>query len=575
MLLRPTLRRVRVGVIVAAAASLALATASAPSPNTAAGLAAAAADSAHRLAVASAPPAFALPAPVVAPLPPADGVRTVDVPSITGLDAIAINNSAVSAASLAGNGIPMVALQAYRGAQAALARSAPGCHLSWSVLAGIGRVESNHGRFGGATLRANGVSQPLIRGVALNGHGVARITDTDGGRWDGDHTFDRAVGPMQFIPGTWARIAADGDGDGVANPNDIYDAALGAGVYLCAANRNLATAQGLHDAIFSYNHSESYVALVTALTRAYRAGVPIDSLPAATVRGATPKPPKSQLPPATSGNPPAARVPTTPTAGGTTTTSTTPLPAAPGQALPVRVYGSTANNQATVMWRKPTSGGAPTSYGVAIYHLTAGSHDAGAVATGTAAATATSWTSSGVAFTAGDKYVAEVTARNAAGAVAPASSSLAGTVLVALPSPTPPPPSPTPDPTPPPPSPTPDPGTPSPSPTSSPPSASAPAAADPTPAAVSALALDLTPTSQLHASWAAAAGATGYTVQLFKVVPGADQAVGPAETIAATAAREVTWAAVVPAATDSYYVVVTPTEGSVSGPTTTSPAIQG
>ena len=51
------------------------------------------------------------------------------------------------------------------------------------------------------------------------------------------HPYDRAVGPMQFIPSTWSVIGVDGDNDGKRNPQDIDDAALATAVYLCSATR--------------------------------------------------------------------------------------------------------------------------------------------------------------------------------------------------------------------------------------------------------------------------------------------------------------------------------------------------
>ena len=85
--------------------------------------------------------------------------------------------------------------------------------------AGIGRVESNHGRFGGAVLQPDGSAVPKIIGPALNGVGFAYIADTDHGVWDTDTVYDRAVGPMQFIPGTWRSygISASG-GSGLGDP---------------------------------------------------------------------------------------------------------------------------------------------------------------------------------------------------------------------------------------------------------------------------------------------------------------------------------------------------------------------
>ncbi|WP_455713231.1 lytic murein transglycosylase [Streptomyces xiamenensis] len=167
-------------------------------------------------------------------------------------------------------GIPATVLDAYRQAEAAVARSTPGCGLDWQVLAAIGKVESGHAS--GGRVDADGNTLTRITGPQLNGNGFARILDTDGGRWDGDPVFDRAVGPMQFIPSTWAMWGADGNGDGVKDPNNVYDAALAAGNYLCAGGRDLTTEDGLNRALLSYNHSWDYVRTVRSWLDFYYEG---------------------------------------------------------------------------------------------------------------------------------------------------------------------------------------------------------------------------------------------------------------------------------------------------------------
>ena len=85
------------------------------------------------------------------------------------------------------------------------------CHLTWPLLAGIGKVETDHGRSWGAAARitATGEVVPTILGPVLNGHnGTALVLDTDGGAYDHDRQYDRAVGPMQFVPATWPSSAA-------------------------------------------------------------------------------------------------------------------------------------------------------------------------------------------------------------------------------------------------------------------------------------------------------------------------------------------------------------------------------
>ncbi|OLF04921.1 murein transglycosylase [Actinophytocola xinjiangensis] len=166
--------------------------------------------------------------------------------------------------------VPARALMAYGNAELALRTENPGCHLSWTTLAAIGRVESDHGRYGGATLGEDGrPSRPII-GVPLDGSpGVRAIGDTDGGRFDGDPDVDRAVGPMQFIPSTWSRWAADADLDGVGDPHQIDDAALAAGRYLCANGRDLAIPADWWAAVLSYNNSVTYGQKVFGLADGY------------------------------------------------------------------------------------------------------------------------------------------------------------------------------------------------------------------------------------------------------------------------------------------------------------------
>jgi membrane-bound lytic murein transglycosylase B len=156
-------------------------------------------------------------------------------------------------------GIPARALVAYGTAERVQRALTPTCRLSWTTLAGVGRVESDHGRLGPARLDADGVVRPPIVGVPLDGSpGVADIPDTDGGRLDGDAEHDRAVGPLQFLPTSWARFGADGDGDGVRDPDDIDDAAVAAAAHLCAAGRDTSDGDGWWDGVLTYNRSLDY-----------------------------------------------------------------------------------------------------------------------------------------------------------------------------------------------------------------------------------------------------------------------------------------------------------------------------
>jgi len=103
--------------------------------------------------------------------------------------------------------------------------------LPWTVLAAIGTVET--------------------------GNGANTSTSSKG-----------AMGPMQFLPSTFAAYAVDGDGDGVANIQDPADAIYSAARYLCAWGAGLG-GQSLYAAIFAYNHADWYVREVIRLAVAY------------------------------------------------------------------------------------------------------------------------------------------------------------------------------------------------------------------------------------------------------------------------------------------------------------------
>lgn len=167
-------------------------------------------------------------------------------------------------------GLPATVLDAYKKAEASLGTSKPGCNLPWELLAAIGKVES--GQASGGRVDANGTTLTAILGPVLNGNGFAKITDTDNGAYDDDTTHDRAVGPMQFIPSTWATWAQDGNADGKKDPNNIYDAALAAGSYLCANDRDLSVDADLRQAILSYNRSTDYLNTVLSWLEYYRKG---------------------------------------------------------------------------------------------------------------------------------------------------------------------------------------------------------------------------------------------------------------------------------------------------------------
>ncbi|MFG3245921.1 lytic murein transglycosylase [Streptomyces sp. NPDC048187] len=167
-------------------------------------------------------------------------------------------------------GIPATVLDAYRKAESELRRAKPGCNLPWQLLAAIGKVESGQAR--GGRVDADGTTIGKIIGPQLDGNGFALIKDTDNGVYDGNSGYDNAVGPMQFIPSTWAWAGRDGNGDGKDDPNNVYDAALAAGHYLCRNGWDLSVQADLNRAILSYNNSQDYLNTVLSWLEHYRRG---------------------------------------------------------------------------------------------------------------------------------------------------------------------------------------------------------------------------------------------------------------------------------------------------------------
>jgi hypothetical protein len=260
--------------------------------------------------------------------------------------------------------IPATVLDAYRHARDLINKAQPGCHLPLELLEAIGKVETNHARNG--LVDTNGTTLSPILGPVLDGNEFAAIPDTDAARLDGDPVWDRAVGSMQFLPSTWTTWSADGNGDHRADPDNVYDANLAAGRYLCAANRDLGTPDGLDQAIVSYNHSTSYRNLVLAWMSTYASGTTIvpDArtltgqspvqlvalpMPASNARpapaptqpptGTPPAPPPTSTPPA----PPVTVVPDPPVIAPPTAqpspAPTIPTPAGPVQGLVCGVTG--------------------------------------------------------------------------------------------------------------------------------------------------------------------------------------------------------------------------------------------
>lgn len=173
-----------------------------------------------------------------------------------------------------GLNIPTIALSAYRNAEQKMAVSDPGCGIGWDFLAGIGRIETMHAN-GGST-DSRGTTIRPIYGPALDGTlpGNQVIIQNNG---NGRSGYARAMAPMQFLPSTWARYASDGDGDGIADPQNLYDSTLAAVRYLCSGGLNLRYPSQVMATILRYNNSVPYADAALDWASAYAAGtLPVD-----------------------------------------------------------------------------------------------------------------------------------------------------------------------------------------------------------------------------------------------------------------------------------------------------------
>jgi membrane-bound lytic murein transglycosylase B len=264
----------------------------------------------HGLPDGSAVPSQAIKAPASVPIP---GAIAPAVPDGTA-DAV------VAGAST--SGIPSAALSAYQRAAQIIDAADTTCNVPWELIAAIGRVESNHGQYAGNALNSDGVSVPGVFGPQLNGkNGTQAIMDTDGGQLDQDSVYDRAVGPMQFIPSTWSSVKVDADGDGQRNPQDIDDASLASGVYLCSGDDDLGTRGGQEASVFRYNHSKAYVDLVLRIMEAYSQG-DYTAIPSGTYGGTIFSPSAASTIKSRQHAAQQHHSSTTTTAGGSTTTTT-------------------------------------------------------------------------------------------------------------------------------------------------------------------------------------------------------------------------------------------------------------
>jgi membrane-bound lytic murein transglycosylase B len=172
--------------------------------------------------------------------------------------------------------IPSIVLQAYSNAERMMAAADPACGVSWNLLAGIGRIESMHANGGyvdatGTAIRP--ILGPLLDGTLPGNEVVVQARSTSGVQ------YARALGPMQFLPGTWSRFASDGNGDGKADVQNVFDASLAAARYLCSGGLNLRDPGQVMTAVLRYNNSMPYTENVLGWAAAYATGVVPVALP--------------------------------------------------------------------------------------------------------------------------------------------------------------------------------------------------------------------------------------------------------------------------------------------------------
>ena len=159
--------------------------------------------------------------------------------------------------------------------QAAIREAArgPQCGVVWPLLAGIGRVESDHGRFAGAVLHPDGVSTPRIVGIPLDGNGTAAIRDTDHGVFDGDTVWDHAVGPDAVHPVDLGRVGRRRQPRRSQGRRTTSSTPPPRRPTTCVPPGATCTpTPGQVAAVRSYNNSDAYIATVLGLERTYAPG---------------------------------------------------------------------------------------------------------------------------------------------------------------------------------------------------------------------------------------------------------------------------------------------------------------
>ena len=189
-----------------------------------------------------------------------------------GVPPLPVTTTVTAASSLPA--VPAVALAAYRSAVTRERALNPSCAVTVDVIAAIGYNESRHAVLG-TRLDATGKISPPILGPATSFPNT--LSPADKVRFQNTGPYIQAVGATQFLPATWKYYEPDGNGDGVSDPFNIYDDAMGTAMYLCKVS-HMATGADLVTSTTSYGYRtpqlQSIILGDVAAYRSILAGTP-------------------------------------------------------------------------------------------------------------------------------------------------------------------------------------------------------------------------------------------------------------------------------------------------------------
>ena len=170
--------------------------------------------------------------------------------------------------------LPGVAYSAYVRAAAAVHDEFPTCTVPPALLAGLGRIMTNHGRSQSRHLSPAGISSSPLVGVI-----GAPVADSDGGVIDNSTTADFRVGPLQILPSQWMRVSPLGNT--AFETQSLFFSAKNAAQLLCRTSFDISTNEGLHRALneFTSNSSLTEAILGSARQLSRTTDIGLGSLP--------------------------------------------------------------------------------------------------------------------------------------------------------------------------------------------------------------------------------------------------------------------------------------------------------